>query len=110
MEIPKSLEELVLAHANLEQDGISALRQNDFLQSIKIFSACIDKDKNNWQARLCLGLAYFNADQIYAAASHFRYLKQHCPDKTIRNDAIAALVAVEQELKSRRKPNNKFYA
>ena len=99
MEIPKSLQDLVLAHANLQEDGITAFREKRFAECIELLTRCIDKDKNNWQARLFLAMAHYSTGQIYTGAVHFRYLHEHCPDEKIKARSASALLAMDKELK-----------
>jgi Tfp pilus assembly protein PilF len=99
VEIPKSLEDLVLGHANPVGDGMTAYRNGEFARAIELFNRAIDQDKSNWQARLYLGMSYYSTGDIYAGAMHFRYLQEHCPDNEIKTKSSGALMAMEKELK-----------
>ncbi len=90
---------MILAHANLVGDGISAFRQKDFARSIDLLSKAIDKDKNDWQARMYLAMSYYATGNIYLGAVHFRYLKDNCPIAEVRGKAESALAMMDSELK-----------
>lgn len=99
MEIPKHLQDLVLGDANLVGDGIAAFRQGDNQRCIEMLGKAIDRQKDNWQARLYLAMAYYSTGDIYTGAIHFRYLKDNCPDPDIKAKSTSALGAMDRELK-----------
>jgi tetratricopeptide (TPR) repeat protein len=105
MDIPKELQDLVLSHANLVGDGIAAFRAGDHQRCIDLLNKAIDKEKNNWQARLYLAMAYYSVGNIYTGAIHFRYLQEHCPEPNIKAQSASALKAMDRELKQIPKHN-----
>lgn len=105
MENPKSIEELVLADANLGCDGLAAFDEKNFPKCIELLNKALDREKDNWQARLVLAIAYYNTGDIFTGAIHFRYLNEHCPTAEIRAQSAASLQAMDQELKMAPKLN-----
>ena len=93
MEIPKPLEDLILAHANLIPDALSAFEDGDFATSVKLFNIALDEDRNNWQVRLQLARAYQKMGDIYTAALHFRYLQQRCTNPDVLAECTEELSA-----------------
>lgn len=98
MEIPKPLEDLILAHANLIPDGFSAFQEGNFAKAIELFNQALDQDKNNWKVRLHLAKSYEKLGDIYTAALHFRYLQQRCSDADIVSKSADELSALEDRL------------
>lgn len=95
----KSIEDLVLMHANLLEDGIASFRAREFDRCVELMTRVIDSDKDNWKARFYLAMGYYSLGDIYTGAIHFRYLEKNCPDADIRQKAITALRAMDRELK-----------
>jgi hypothetical protein len=101
VEIPKELQELVLAEANLERDGVDAFKAGDFARCISLMHRVVDREKKNWQARLYLAMSHYSTGDIAAGALHFRYLEQNCPLDDVRAKAKLALSAADSEFKAR---------
>jgi hypothetical protein len=97
IEIPKQLEELVLAEANLEKDAFEAFQRGDYPQCVELMTKVVDRQKNHWKARLFLAMAHYSTGNIYTGAIHFRYLEKHCPDEDVKVKARTALMALEQD-------------
>lgn len=107
MEIPKSLEDLILAHANVVEDAIMAFRAKDYPRAITLLNKAVDGDKQNWQVRFYLAMSYYSTGDVFTGAIHFRYLVEHCTDAGIREKSQAALNAMDKELKSPKKNNQR---
>lgn len=98
MEISKALEDLILSHVNLVGDGILAFREGNFTKALDFLNKAVDRDKNDWQARLYLAMSYYSQGDKYQSALHFRYLEGNCPDPQIRNRASQALTGMQDQL------------
>lgn len=94
---------MVLADANLEKDGVEAFRRGDYARCVQIMNKVVDRQKNNWQARLYLAMSHYSTGDIFTGAVHFRYLEQNCPDPDIRAKSQSALTAMDRELKPPRR-------
>jgi hypothetical protein len=103
VEIPQHLQDLVLAEANLEKDGLEAFRRGDYHRCVQIMNKIVDRQKNNWQVRLYLAMSHYSIGDIFTGAIHFRYLEQNCPDEDIRARSRSALAAMEREIKTPRR-------
>lgn len=97
MEIPKHLQDLVLAEANLEKDGLEAFRRGEYVRCVQIMNKVVDRERDNWQARLYLAMSHFSIGEIFMGTMHFRYLEQNCPDEDVRAKSRGALTSVERD-------------
>lgn len=104
MEIPKELEEMVLAEATLEKDAFNAFRHGEYPRCIELMNRLVDRQKDNWKARLYLAMAHYSTGDIYTGAIHFRYLEKHCSDPDIRLKARSALSSIDRDLRAPRTP------
>jgi cytochrome c-type biogenesis protein CcmH/NrfG len=105
VEIPKPIpiEELVLANVNLVDGGVEAFRRKDYAQCIKRLSRALDKNKNDWRARMFLAMAYYVTGATFPAVNHLRYLQERCPDQLVKQKSQKALQALEERVEFSRK-------
>jgi hypothetical protein len=98
MDISDRAESRILAHANAIQEGLAALKGRNFVLCISLLNDVIDADKNNWTARMAVALAHLSLHETFAAATHLRYVLDHCTDDKFKSRAAMALTKAEEAL------------
>lgn len=98
MDISNRAESRILAHANAVEEGMAALKCKNYVLCISLLNDVLDSDKNNWSARLVISLAHLGLHETFAAATHLRYVLDHCTDDRIKARAAMALTRAEEVL------------
>jgi len=79
-------------------NAFQAYQKGDFKKAAEYLLDIIDREPQNWMARLYLGVCYSKTDQMFAAQRAFRYVYDNCQDKELKHKALTALHAVTAEI------------
>jgi cytochrome c-type biogenesis protein CcmH/NrfG len=78
--------------------GLTAYQNGKLQDAIKLLNKALDVKKDEWEARLYLGLAYHRTGQRKQAKYQFQTVLDWCQNQEIRRLARVALDSVNAEL------------
>jgi len=91
------LGERTMENGELASLGLSAYHSGDYTTATEFLSALTKQDPNLWQCRLYLAMAYFQVSHRTEACEELRTITDLCPDRLIKEKALAALRAINSQ-------------
>jgi hypothetical protein len=83
-----------MGSGNFFESGLQAYRAGDFGNAVMIFIKGLEEDKDNWEMRLYLGMAYARLGHPREAKTEFLAVRDFARDPDHRKKANAALQAL----------------
>lgn len=76
---------------NLFERGMHNYRTGNFSAAVVMLAQALNANRPNWQARLYLARACYNAGMIHDAMIHFKRIAKSCDDTEICESAMAEM-------------------
>ncbi len=89
--------------------GLTAYQGGKLHDAIDYLTKALDIKKDEWEARLYLGMAYYRTGQRKQAKFQFQSVLDWCQNQEIRKMAKVALDAVNLELSQQQRGTSSFH-
>ena len=97
LEVARAIAEIILLHMSDDSYllGIQAFREKKYEEALQLLKVA---PLEQWDAQLYLGMSYYMLGRHVDAREHFQRMREQCPDPELREQAVAAVSAVNSKI------------